>query len=79
MTCDATWTRAGMTLRCDRQEHLVLQGLEDVVDMDTDHYDLHLDARWSASCVWDVSTESFVPTLCAYFRLPKPDQEETEK
>ena len=74
MTCDATWTRAGLTLRCDRHEHPV----EGVYD-DTDHYDLHLDALWSESVMFDRSIEDFVPTLCAYFRLPETDQEETER
>lgn len=66
MTCDATFTRGGLTLRCDRQEHSTR----------TDHYDFHLDARWSASWIWDVSIESFVPSLCCYFRLPGTHPEE---
>ncbi len=79
MTCDATFTRGGLTLRCDRhQEHSTPLVMEDFVgmDMDTDHYDFHLDARWSASWIWDVSIESFVPSLCCYFRLPGTHPEE---
>lgn len=69
MTCDATFTRGPLTLRCDRQAHLT--GDKFVYD-DTDHYDFHLDARWTFSDVWDLSTETFVPSVCCYFRrLPE--------
>ena len=60
-TCGATFTRGGLTLRCDRQDHS-----DD--DYDGLHYDFHLDADWTTySWLWGTETT----TLNVSFRLPE--------
>ena len=65
-TCGATFTRGGLTLRCDKQDHSDDGGM-----FDDGHYDFHLDAVWDDSWLWDVGTETFVRTLRVHFRVPE--------